>query len=149
MRYRSWEALLFEVHQARQAGIFVRTTRMARGMTQRQLAERAGVSERSILSLEMGDATGIRLDKLLAILNALDAHLAICDAPNSDSAAAATPAVTDSDKHHAKMTPGPPDEPTALSSHPGDTPRPEPPHGVPYQQLFNDFVRKGQSEETR
>ncbi len=74
-----------EIGQPRNVGAFVRASRLSRGMTQRQLAERAGVSERSVLSLEMGDATGIRLDKLMAILKALDARLYISEEPEYEA----------------------------------------------------------------
>lgn len=60
----------------RQAGIYVRRARERQGLTRAQLAEAAGVSERSLASLELGDATGIRLDKLLAVFNALGIALA-------------------------------------------------------------------------
>ena len=59
----------------RQAGIYVRQAREAQGITRAALAKKAGVSERLLASLELGDATGIRLDKLLAILNALSIGL--------------------------------------------------------------------------
>lgn len=55
----------------RQAGIYVRQAREAQGITRAALAKKAGVSERLLASLELGDATGIRLDKLLAIFDAL------------------------------------------------------------------------------
>lgn len=60
----------------RQAGIYVRQAREAQGFTRATLAKKAGVSERLLASLELGDATGIRLDKLLAIFNALGLALA-------------------------------------------------------------------------
>lgn len=60
----------------RQAGIYVRRSREAQGLTRAQLAEAAGVSERLLASLELGDATGIRLDKLLAVFGALGLSLA-------------------------------------------------------------------------
>lgn len=60
----------------RQAGIYVRQAREAQGLTRAALAKKAGVSERLLASLELGDATGIRLDKLLAIFNALGLVLA-------------------------------------------------------------------------
>lgn len=60
----------------RQAGIYVRQAREAQGLTRAALAKKAGVSERLLASLELGDATGIRLDKLLAIFNALGLALA-------------------------------------------------------------------------
>ena len=60
----------------RQAGIYVRQARESQGITRATLAKKAGVSERLLASLELGDATGIRLDKLLAIFNALGLALA-------------------------------------------------------------------------
>lgn len=55
----------------RQAGIYVRQSRESQGITRATLAKKAGVSERLLASLELGDATGIRLDKLLTVFNAL------------------------------------------------------------------------------
>lgn len=60
----------------RQAGIYVRQAREAQGITRAVLAKKAGVSERLLASLELGDATGIRLNKLLTIFNALGLALA-------------------------------------------------------------------------
>ena len=60
----------------RQAGIYVRRAREAQGLTRAALAKKAGVSERLLASLELGDATGIRLDKLLTIFGALGLALA-------------------------------------------------------------------------
>lgn len=61
----------------RQAGEFVRSARESAGLTRAQLAKRSGVSERLIASLELGDATGIRLDKLLAVLHATGLALSV------------------------------------------------------------------------
>ena len=62
----------------RQVGIVVASARRARGITQSQLAQDARVSRQLVNRLEMGTATGIALDKLLAILDAagceLDVH---------------------------------------------------------------------------
>ena len=60
----------------RQAGIYVRQAREAQGITRAALAKKAGVSERLLASLELGDATGIRLDKLRAVFGALGLALA-------------------------------------------------------------------------
>lgn len=60
----------------RHAGIYVRQAREAQGLTRAALAKTASVSERLLASLELGDATGIRLDKLLTIFNALGLALA-------------------------------------------------------------------------
>lgn len=65
------------ISAARQVGQDVRRQRKRLGMTQRQLSERSGVSERSIVSLELGDATGMRLDKLLKVLSALGLYMSI------------------------------------------------------------------------
>lgn len=93
----------------RQAGIYVRQAREAQGLTRAALANKAGVSERLLASLELGDATGIRLDKLLAIFNALGLALAAqgdigeaknerpVDAPHADLQPRSTPR-----RHHAQ-----------------------------------------------
>lgn len=60
----------------RQAGIYVRQAREAQDLTRAALAKKTGVSERLLASLELGDATGIRLDKLLAVFGALGLALA-------------------------------------------------------------------------
>ena len=92
----------------RQAGIYVRQARDAQGITRAALAKKAGVSERLLASLELGDATGIRLDKLLAVFGALGLALAAqgdigetkneqpVDAPHADQ-----PCST-SRRHHAQ-----------------------------------------------
>lgn len=93
----------------RQAGIYVRQARETQGLTRAALAQKAGVSERLLASLELGDATGIRLDKLLAIFNALGLALAAqgdideakheqpTDAPHADLQSRCTPR-----RHHAQ-----------------------------------------------
>lgn len=92
----------------RQAGIYVRQARETQGLTRAALAKKAGVSERLLASLELGDAIGIRLDKLLAIFDALGLALAAqgdisetknehpVDAPHDDQ-----PCST-SRRHHAQ-----------------------------------------------
>ncbi|MBM7000740.1 helix-turn-helix domain-containing protein [bacterium] len=53
----------------------VRAARREQGLTQRELARRAGVSERLVLALELGDAPGIQLDKLMSVTQALGIRL--------------------------------------------------------------------------
>lgn len=65
------------IENPRQAGIEVRRARQLAGLTQAQLAARAGVSTRLISSLELGDNPGIQLDKLLRVLAALGLSLRI------------------------------------------------------------------------
>ena len=73
------------IDSSRSVGRIVREARKAKNITQRQLALRAGVSERLVLALELGDATGIRLDKLLHVLSALDLTLGIVGANVEDA----------------------------------------------------------------
>lgn len=63
----------------RRIGGIVRERRKNLGLTQRELAARAGVSERLVVSLELGDAPGIRVDKLLLVLEALGLSLSVTD----------------------------------------------------------------------
>lgn len=93
----------------RQAGIYVRQSRESQGITRATLAKKAGVSERLLASLELGDATGIRLDKLLAVFGALGLvlvaqgniadtkHEQPADAPHADLQPCSTPRC-----HHAQ-----------------------------------------------
>lgn len=92
----------------RQAGIYVRQARESQGITRATLAKKAGVSERLLASLELGDATGIRLDKLLVIFDALGLALAaqgdIAETKNEQSVKvphAVQPCST-SRRHHAQ-----------------------------------------------
>lgn len=87
----------------------MRQARETQGLTRAALTKKAGVSERLLASLELGDATGIRLDKLLAIFNALGLALAAqgdideakheqpTDAPHADLQSRCTPR-----RHHAQ-----------------------------------------------
>lgn len=56
-------------------GTKVLDTRVKAGLTQAQLASLAGVSDRLVRQVETGKATGISLDKLSAILEALGLYL--------------------------------------------------------------------------
>ena len=67
-------------------GRIVKEQRVAIGLTQKKLAKKAGVSERLVISLELGDATGIRLDKLLQVLEALDLTLGVLGAGDDKTA---------------------------------------------------------------
>ncbi len=58
------------IENTRQAGMALGMARKARGLTQAQLAERAGISRQLVNRLEMGDAAGISLKRLLAVLSA-------------------------------------------------------------------------------
>lgn len=77
------------IAQPRSIGLAVRDRRRELGLTQAQLAQRAGVSVRLVVSLELGDAPGIQLNKLLAVLDALGlslyAVLSSAPAPSSQS----------------------------------------------------------------
>ena len=74
-----------EVRTSRAIGYIVKEQRVAAGLTQKKLAKKAGVSERLIIALELGDATGIRLDKLLQVLTALDLSLAVLGAGDDEA----------------------------------------------------------------
>jgi len=68
-----WRALEYE--RPPEAG-WARTIREALGMSQRQLAERMGVSKTTVNSAERNETKGtIRLDSLTALADGLDCHL--------------------------------------------------------------------------
>lgn len=70
----------------RDMGRLVRTRRQHLGMTQQALACATGTSERYIVSLELGESAGARLDKLLRVLDALGLTLNVSelDGPLND-----------------------------------------------------------------
>ena len=76
-RFMGRDATMREVRTSRAIGRIVKEQRVAAGLTQKKLAKNAGVSERLVIALELGDATGIRLDKLLQVLTALGLSLAV------------------------------------------------------------------------
>lgn len=69
---------------ARQVGQVVRETRRKLGLTQAELARRAGVSTRLVSGLELGDNAGVQLDKLLPILHVLGLAMTIYDGAITD-----------------------------------------------------------------
>lgn len=60
---------------SRNAGKYARERRKELGMTQRELAKKSGVSERTIYSFELGEKPGMHLNKLLAVYRALGLSL--------------------------------------------------------------------------
>ena len=66
----------------RQVGIVVQAARTAQGLTQAEVAERAGVSRQLVNRLEVGSATGIALDKLLTILDSVGCTLDVSATDN-------------------------------------------------------------------
>lgn len=144
-----------EIKQPRNIGSAVRTARLSQGLTQRQLAEKAGVSERSVLSLELGDATGMRFDKLCAILSSLGLHLFVDNEPEAHA--------IQTEQHDSRMTlpsfeiPGkdvsahnasgawPINEDTPAPMAPQGRTQHRPPLDIQYQQLYNKLVLNAQS----
>lgn len=60
-------------------GSTVRGLRLRRGLTQAELAERAGVSRQWIVSLEQGRTRGMEIGLVLRVLDSLDASLYVRD----------------------------------------------------------------------
>ncbi len=84
---------------ALEIGYAVKDRRAQLGMTQAQVAEAAGVSKRSLWSIELGRNTGVQLDKLIAVLKVLGLDLTIAEAPSASDAkrSIASLAATDTD----------------------------------------------------
>lgn len=62
---------------ALEIGYAIKQRRTELGLTQAQLAERSGVSKRCLWSMELGRSSGVQLDKLTAVLGALDLELTL------------------------------------------------------------------------
>jgi HTH-type transcriptional regulator / antitoxin HipB len=57
----------------------VKKLRLDRGLTQADLARRAGVSRVWVINLERGETEGIEVGRLMRVLDELDANLVIQD----------------------------------------------------------------------
>lgn len=62
---------------AMEIGYAIKQRRTELGLTQAQLAERSGVSKRCLWSMELGQSSGVQLDKLTAVLAALELELTL------------------------------------------------------------------------
>lgn len=60
---------------AREIGSMIRSRRALLGLTQAQVAEAAGVSKRTLWSMELGQSPNVQLDKLAAVLDVLGLDL--------------------------------------------------------------------------
>lgn len=74
---RDTRSRMERISTARTLGAAISRARHAKGLTQAQLSEMAGVSRQLVNRLEMGTAGGISFDKLRAILSALECDLFI------------------------------------------------------------------------
>lgn len=63
-------------------GELVRNRRRAAGLSQRELAELAGVGTRLVSELERGKST-LRIDAVLKVLGVFNKTLGVCDAPRT------------------------------------------------------------------
>lgn len=62
---------------ALEIGYAIKDARAELGLTQAQLADAAGISKRCLWSLELGQNSGVQLDKLLAVFKVLGLDLQI------------------------------------------------------------------------
>lgn len=72
---------------ALEIGWAIKDRRSELGLTQEQLAEAAGISSRSLWSIELGRNPGVQLDKLTAVLGVLGLDLSISPSHDDDLSA--------------------------------------------------------------
>ncbi|WP_246012529.1 helix-turn-helix domain-containing protein [Myceligenerans xiligouense] len=65
-------------------GRSVRRLRLDRGLSQSELADRAGVSRQWVVGLERGQTEGLEVGRLMRVLDELDASLTIRDDLGAD-----------------------------------------------------------------
>jgi len=76
-RWKGGDLTDFEAADLDQLGIFLIAARIAKGVTQRELAERLGVNESSVSRDERNDYHGITIQRAVKILAALDVSVVI------------------------------------------------------------------------
>lgn len=72
------------VHSAAQLGAAIRGERNAGGLTQAQLAARAGISRRTLIAIEQGHPAG-EVGRVLDVLHALGLDIELTAAPDGSS----------------------------------------------------------------
>lgn len=73
------EVRLANARSLRRLSTTVKALRLARGLTQQDLARNAGVSRQWLNGLENGGTHGLEVGRLMKVLDALDASLMIRD----------------------------------------------------------------------
>lgn len=73
------------ISSAAQLGTAIREHRSRAGMTQVQLADRAGISSRTLIEIERGHPNG-EIGRVLSVLRALDLTITLAPKPPADDA---------------------------------------------------------------
>lgn len=60
-----------------EAGAFVKLLRESRGISRKELSEDSGIPLRTIYAIENGELNNLSLDRLVALLTVLHAHLEV------------------------------------------------------------------------
>ncbi|NKY10226.1 helix-turn-helix domain-containing protein [Cellulomonas hominis] len=68
-----------------QLGLTIRRLRDRRGLSQVELAERAGVSRQWVIAVEQGQKKGLEVGLIMRVLDALDASLTVRDDLDADA----------------------------------------------------------------
>lgn len=71
---------IVRIHTAAQLGAATRAQRNAQGLTQAELAGRAGISRRTLIAIEQGHPAG-EIGRVLDVLHALGLDIALTPAP--------------------------------------------------------------------
>lgn len=68
-----------------QLGLTIRRLRDRRGLSQAELAERAGVSRQWVIAVEQGQKNGLEVGLIMRVLDSLDASLTVRDDLDADA----------------------------------------------------------------
>jgi len=74
---------MMSISSATQFGAAIREHRLRAGLTQVELADKAGISSRTLIEIERGHPHG-EVGRVLAVLRALDLSIALTPRPSND-----------------------------------------------------------------
>ena len=67
-----------KITSSAEAGALVKSLRESRSLSRKELSDSSGIPLRTVYAVEKGELNNLSVDRLVALLTALNAHLDVC-----------------------------------------------------------------------
>ena len=83
-----WKGPIMKITSSAEAGALVKSLRESHGLSRKELSDNSGIPLRTVYAVEKGELNNLSVDRLVALLEALGAHLdaRVSDAETSEGA---------------------------------------------------------------